>query len=110
MLISVLPLDFHERLRVIRSMFIPGALHGTEAFLLAVGGLLPKGLSGLVVSLWLMKVRCLACLMALKGVIPAYCVVWFWFRMLRGYLAYRTGEVGWVFHLLDTVTEGIPWS
>ena len=26
-----LPLDFHGRLRVIRSMFTPGALHGIEA-------------------------------------------------------------------------------
>ena len=30
-LIFVLPLDFHGKLRVIRSMFIPGALHGMEA-------------------------------------------------------------------------------
>ena len=28
---SALPLDFHGRLRVLRSMFIPGALHGIEA-------------------------------------------------------------------------------
>ena len=31
----VLPLDFHRRLRVIRSMIIPGALHGIEASFLA---------------------------------------------------------------------------
>ena len=30
-LIFALPLDFHGRLRVLRSMFIPGALHGIEA-------------------------------------------------------------------------------
>ena len=34
-LVSALPLDFHGRLRVLRSMFIPGALHGIEAFFLA---------------------------------------------------------------------------
>ena len=32
-LIFVLPLDFHRRLRAIRTMFIPGALHGIEACL-----------------------------------------------------------------------------
>ena len=39
-LISVLPLDVHGRLWVIRSMFIPGAVHGIEASLLPVGSLL----------------------------------------------------------------------
>ena len=34
-LVSALPLDFHGRLRVLRSMFIPGALHGIEASFLA---------------------------------------------------------------------------
>ena len=33
--IFVLPLDFHGRLRVIRSMFFTGALHGVEASFLA---------------------------------------------------------------------------
>ena len=40
MLISILPLDFHGRLWVIRSMFVPGALHGIEASLFAKSGLL----------------------------------------------------------------------
>ena len=34
-LIFVLPFDFHDMLRVIRTMFIPGALHGIEASFLA---------------------------------------------------------------------------
>ena len=34
-LVFALPLDFHGRLRVLRSMFIPGALHGIEASFLA---------------------------------------------------------------------------
>ena len=33
--VFVLPLDFYERLRVIRSMLIPGALRGIEASFLA---------------------------------------------------------------------------
>ena len=38
-LIFALPLDFHGRLRFIRSMFIPGALHGIEASFLAEASL-----------------------------------------------------------------------
>ena len=34
-LIFALPLDFHGRIRVVRSMYIPAALHGIEASLLA---------------------------------------------------------------------------
>ena len=34
-LIFVLPLDFHGRVRVVRSMCLPAALHGIEASLLA---------------------------------------------------------------------------
>ena len=37
--IFALPLDFHGRLRVVRSMFIPGALLGIEASFLAEAGL-----------------------------------------------------------------------
>ena len=38
-LVFVLPLDFHGRLRVIGTMFIPGALHGVESPFLADSGL-----------------------------------------------------------------------
>ena len=34
-LIFVLPLDFHGRVRVVRSMYLPAALHGIEASFLA---------------------------------------------------------------------------
>ena len=34
-LIFALPLDFHGRIRVVRSMYLPAALHGIEACLLA---------------------------------------------------------------------------
>ena len=36
-LVYALPLDFHGRVRVVRSMFLPAALHGVEASLLASG-------------------------------------------------------------------------
>ena len=39
-LIFVFPLDFHGRARVVRSMYLPAALHGVEASLLALDSLL----------------------------------------------------------------------
>ena len=38
------PLDFHGRVRVVGSMFLPAALHGVEASLLASGSLLKLSL------------------------------------------------------------------
>ena len=43
-----------------------------------------------------------------SGCDPAVCEVWFRFRMLRGYLAHRPGEVPWVYRLLDSAAEGCP--
>ena len=37
--IFALPLDFHGRVRVVRSMYLPAALHGVEASLLALDSL-----------------------------------------------------------------------
>ena len=67
-LIFALPLDFHGRVRVVRSMYLPAALHGVEASLLASGSLrrLRSAICrwfGLVVNLLLMLVLCLACWM-----------------------------------------------
>ena len=39
-LICLHPLDFHGRVRVVRSMYLPAALHGVEASLLALDSLL----------------------------------------------------------------------
>ena len=38
-LIFILPLDFHGRVRVVRSMYLPAALHGIESSLLAFDSL-----------------------------------------------------------------------
>ena len=40
LLVAVPPLEFHGRLRVVRTVFIPRALHGIEASLLAQSCLL----------------------------------------------------------------------
>ena len=39
---------------------------------------------------------------------PAFCVVWFRFRLLRRYLALWPAEVGRVYRLLEMVGEGFP--
>ena len=46
--------------------------------------------------------------MVLFGCDPACCVVWFRFRMVRRYLAYRPSEVGRMYRLLDSVREVCP--
>ena len=58
-LVFALPLDFHGRLRVLRSMFIPGVLHGVEASFLAGIGVLSFVLFG---EMLLMLVRLMMCL------------------------------------------------
>ena len=60
-LIFALPLDFHGRIRVVRSMYLPAALMGLRPLCLlltAFGSfcLLSTGLCGLVVNLWLVLV------------------------------------------------------
>ena len=58
-LVFVLALDFHGRLRVLGTMFIRGVLHGVEASFLAVSSLRKLR----VVNLWPMLGQCSACLM-----------------------------------------------
>ena len=40
-----------------------------------------------------------------SGCDPTFCVVWFRFRLLRGYLALWPTEVGRVYRLLEMVSE-----
>ena len=66
-LIFALPLDFHGRVRVVRSMYLPAARMGLRPLCLLLiahesFGLLFVVLFGLVVSLWLMLVLFLVCL------------------------------------------------
>ena len=110
-LLSVLPLDFHGRLRVVRTMFILGALHGIEASLLAISSLRKLRCSILRV-VWTLRQplanvgAVLSLLDGPEGCDPAYCVVRFRFRMVRRYLARRPSEVGRIYRLLDLVRKG----
>ena len=112
-LLSVLPMGFHWRLRVTRSVFLPGSLLGIEASLLAISSLceLRSSLLGVV---WTRRepfanVGAVLCLLdGPQGCVPAYCVVWFRFRMVRRHLAHRPSEVGRIYRLMDMVREGYP--
>ena len=112
-LVSALLLDFHGRLQVLRSMFIPGALHGIEASFLA-GASLRKLRAAFLSVAWSRRQSfasvgaVLSLLDGPSGCDPAFCVGWFRFRMLRRYLAYRPGEVFRVHGLLERSAEGCP--
>ena len=112
-LILVLPLDFHGRVRVVRSMYLPAALHGIEASLLASDSL-RKLRSAIRRVVW-SRCQPLACVGAVLSLLdgptfcdPAFCVVWFRFRLLRRCLALWPTEVGRVYRLLAMAGEGCP--
>ena len=91
-LIFALPLDFHGRVRFVRSMYLPAALHGIEASLLASDSLrkLRSSVRRVVWSRrqpWASVGAVLSLLDGPTGCDPAFCVVWFRFRLLRRYLA-----------------------
>ena len=112
-LIFILPLDFHGRVRIVRSMYLPAALHGIESSLLASDSL-RKLRSSFCRVVWS---RCqpmasvgavLSFLDGRTGCDPAFCVVWFRFRLFRRYLSLWPAEVGRVYRLLEMVSHGCP--
>ena len=112
-LIFALPLDFHGRVQVVRSMYLLAAVHGIEASLLASDSLrkLRSSIFGVVWSRRQPLASVGAVLSLLDGPTgcgPAFCVVWFRFRLLRWYLATWPAEVGRVHRLLEMVGEGCP--
>ena len=112
-LVFVPRLDFHDRVRVIRSMYLLAALHGIEASLLASESL--RRLRSAVRRVVWSRRQPLASVGAVLSLLdwptgcdPAFWVVWFRFRLLRRYLALWPAEVGRVYRLLAMVREGCP--
>ena len=104
-LIFALSLDFHGRVRVVKSMYLPAALHGIESSLLASDclqsfGLLFIRLSGLVANLWLMLVLFLICWMG--PLVVTLCFVW-----SLSVFVYFVGT--WLFGLLRLVGFIVFW-
>ena len=112
-LIFALSLEFYGRVRVVRSMYLPAALHGIEASLLASDSL-RKLRSSLFRVVWSRRQplasvgAVLSLLDGPSGCDPVLCVVWFRFRLLRRYLALWPAEVGRVYRLLEMVGNGCP--
>ena len=95
------------------TMFIIGALHGIEAPFLSQSSLL-KLRSALVAAVWSERQllthagSVLSLLGGPEGCDLGFCVVWFRFRMLRRYLAYRSHEVRRVYQMLSSAHDGCP--
>ena len=114
--IFALPLDFHGRVRVVRSMYLLAALHGVQSSLLALDSL-RKLRSSTCWVVWSRRqpLASIGAVLSLldgptgpTGCDPAFCVVWFWFRLLRRYLALWPSQVGRAYRLLEMVSEGCP--
>ena len=96
-LVSALPLEYDGELRILRTKFISAALHGIEASLLSHSSYL-RLKAAFVRACWSSKMNMahsgtvLCMLDGPEGVDPGFCVVWFRFRLLRRYLAYRSDE------------------
>ena len=69
-------------------------------------GLLFARFPGPVGSLLLMWVLFSVCWMVLLVVILLFCVVWFRFRQMRRYLAFRPEEIPGVYRLLQAAADG----
>ena len=112
-LIFALHQNFHGRCRVVRSMYLRAALHGIEASLLASDSL-RKLRSSIHNVVWsrrqpLASVGAVLSLMdGPTGCDPAFCVIWFRFRLLCRYLALWPSQVGRACRLLKMVGEGSP--
>ena len=112
-LVFALPLDFHGRVRVVRSMYLPAALHGVEASLLALDSL--RELSSSICRVVWSRRQPLASVGAVLSLLdgptgchPSFCVVWFRFRLFRTYLALWPSQVGRAYRFLEMVGEGCP--
>ena len=88
-LIFALPLDFYGRVRVVRTMFIPCALHGVEASFLSKGSFL-KLRAAVLRAVWsgrqpkLLLVLFWACWMDLRAVILPFAWSGFLLEKMRG--------------------------
>ena len=89
-------------------MYLPAALHGIEASLLASDSL-RKLCSSIHRVVWSRRqpLASIGAVLSLldgpTGCDPAFCVVWFRFRLLRRYLALWPSQVGRAYRLLEMV-------
>ena len=98
---------------MVRSMFLPAALHGVETSLLASDSFLELR-SSICRVVWSRRqplanvCAVLSLLDGPTGCDPLFCVVWFRFRLFRRFLALWPSRIGRAYRLLDMVSEGCP--
>ena len=108
-------MDYRDKLRILRTKYIPAALQGIEASLLSQGNCL-KLRAAFVRACWSRKLTLvhsgtvLGILDGSEAADPSVCVVWYRFRMLLCYLAYRPQESARIGRLLDLASNGAPWT
>ena len=96
-------------LRILCTMYVPAALHGVEASHLSQSGLF-KLRAAFVRACWSSKLT-LAHTGTVLGMLdspecadPNACIIWFRFRLMREYLAYRPFEAARIGRLLELVS------
>ena len=84
-LIFALPLDFYGRVRIVRAMFLPCALHGVEASYLSKGVFL-KLRAAVMRAVWSRKqpLASSGAVLGLHGCDPSFSIVWFRFGFFVG--------------------------
>ena len=113
LVVMALPLDFAGKLRVLRTKFLPGALHAIEGSGISFS-LLQQLRSAFVSAVWSKKMplahvgAVLSLLDGPPGCDPGFYVLWCRFRLLRRYLAYRPLEIPRLYSLLGLVSGGCP--
>ena len=113
LVVMALPLDFAGKLRVLRTKFLPGALHASEASRISFS-LLQRLRTAFVSAVWSKKmplahIEAILCLLdGPTGCDLGFYVVWCRFRLLRRYLAYNPLEVPRLKSLLRLVAVGGP--
>ena len=82
-------------LRMVRSKYMPGGLHGCEGAAISVSALTnTPALLSLLDGPW--------------GSDPAFFIIWSRFRQLRRYLSCRPDEETRIYRLLDYASSGSP--
>ena len=113
LVVVALPLDFVGKLRILRTKFLPGALHAIEAPTISFR-LLQRLRSAFVSAIWSEKMplahvgAMLSLLDGPPGCAPGFYVVWCRFRLLRRYLALNPQEVPRLKRFLRLVADGCP--
>ena len=113
LVVMALPLDFAGKPRILKTKFLPGALHAVEGARISAL-LLHRLRSAFASAVWSRRMplahvgAVLSLLDGPAGCDPGFFVVWSRFRLLRRYLAYRPLEVPRIYALLGLAADGCP--